>query len=319
MPVRNRACPPCLIVTAIAALGVTTGGCRSRPPGDGAGPAAQAAPSAPPSPPPVRLTVKSAASDGAVSLMKAWAEEQARLTPSLAVEVSGGGLDAGIAALVQGTANLALTTRKLRQSELDLLRQRAGGREPKEFVAGFQAICVYVNRANPTRAITVHELGQLYARQGRLDKWSNLGLGRIPRLADQKAVRVRLNDGSGTTSYFREAVLGPADDRAGTLEVGTLDDLVTLIASTPGAIGYGTCGTSAEAKVLEISTQPGKPGVLPTRASIADGSYPLARPIRLQVPGNAAEHVNRYLDWVLSESGQRVVDRMGYVRLAAAP
>jgi phosphate transport system substrate-binding protein len=86
-----------------------------------------------------------------------------------------------------------------------------------------------------------------------------------------------------------------------------------LLSATPGAIAYGSCGAPASVKVLRIAAGKGS-AVAPGPDTLAAGTYPLARPLLVHVPGYAQEHAKRYLDWLLSERGQRVVESLGYVR-----
>lgn len=272
-----------------------------------------APPQAVPAPPPAKTTVRNQGPESALPLLRAWAAERASLDDSMTVQIAGGA-DPGVIAALGTASDLAVTNRPLRLDEVEELKKRTGGREPKEYVAAVDAICLYVHPSNPLASISLAQLRDVFGSKGRAGSWRTLGVKKIPGAKDLKVVRIR--QAASTAAHgFGPLVLGDqAQEKEGALEAGSLNDLVALVSATPTAIAYGGCGQAAGAKVLSLSGSRFTPGVAPGPASIAQGTYPLARPVRVIVPGNAQEPAKRYLDWILSDSGQRVVERMGYVR-----
>jgi phosphate transport system substrate-binding protein len=261
-----------------------------------------------------KTTIQNIGSDTMVNLAQAWAEEYAKVDPSISVEVSGGGSGIGIAALINRTADLANASRRLEPEEL--AQAKRVGEDPKEYIVGYDALSIYVHKTNPLAAISMEELGEIYREGGKLSKWSELGVA-IPGLQEDRIIRVSRQNNSGTYHYFREAVLGKDRDfRAGSLDMNGSKDVVELVSKTPGAIGYSGMGyATPEVKVLRVSRKKGEPAVAPSIASTLDKTYPITRPMFMYTPGEPGPHVKKYIDWVMSDAGQRIVENTGYVPL----
>ena len=91
-------------------------------------------------------------------------------------------------------------------------------------------------------------------------------------------------------------------------------DVVELVARTPNAIGYSGLGYATKAvKILKVSKQKGEPAVTPGIETTWDKSYPIARPMFMYCPGTPPPHVQKYLDWIVSDAGQAIVKESGYV------
>jgi phosphate transport system substrate-binding protein len=285
-------------------------GCGKKPEGgaDAAAPAGGAKAAAP------KTVIQNIGSDTMVNLAQAWAEEYAKVEPAVSVEVSGGGSGIGIAALINKTADIANASRKLEPEEVATAKK--AGEDPKEYMVGYDALSIFVHKSNPINEISMEELGEIYREGGKLAKWSELGVT-IPEVHDDKIVRVSRQNNSGTYHYFREAVLGKKSDyKAGSMDMNGSKDVVELIARTPTAIGYcGMAYATPEVKVLKVSKKKGEPGVLPSIASTLDKTYPIARPMFMYTPGEPPAHVKKYLDWVHSDAGQKIVETTGYVPL----
>lgn len=258
-------------------------------------------------------------SDTMVNLAQAWAEAYQDVAPEVSVEVSGGGSGLGIAALFNGTTDLANSSRRIEPEEKARI-QAATGREPLEFLVGYDALSVYVHRHNPLEEISLEDLHDIYAEGGPLDRWSQLGVGPIPGARTDRIIRVSRQNNSGTYHYFRDVVCGKDRDfKLGSLDMNGSKDVVELVSRTPAAIGYSGLGYQTDAvKMLRIARKRGQRGVLPSVATTQDGSYPIARPMFMYTPGDPPEPVRRFLEWVLSPAGQQVVELTGYIPLAPA-
>jgi phosphate transport system substrate-binding protein len=266
--------------------------------------------------PRVVKVIQNIGSDTMVNLAQAWAEEYHRVAPDVSVEVSGGGSGLGIAALLNGTADIANTSRKIEPEESDRLVTKNGG-PPREFLVGFDAVAIYVHRDNPLEEISLEDLHDIYAEDGPLDRWSQLGVRHIPRARTDRIIRVSRQNNSGTYHYFRDVVCGKTTDfKLGSLDMNGSKDVVELVARTPAAIGYSGLGyQTPQVKLLRVSRKRGQPGVLPAVATTLDQSYPVARPMFMYTPGEPPEHVRRFLDWVFSPAGQKIVELTGYIPL----
>jgi phosphate transport system substrate-binding protein len=260
-----------------------------------------------------KTVIQNIGSDTMVNLAQAWAEEYAKVEPAVSIEVSGGGSGIGIAALINKTADIANASRQLEAEEIE--KAKKVGEDPKEFMVGYDAVSIFVHKSNPLNEISMEELGEIYKEGGNLSRWSELGVT-IPG-ADGKIIRVSRQNNSGTYHYFREAVVGKKNDfRAGSLDMNGSKDVVELISKTPGAIGYSGMGyATPEVKVLKVSKKKGDPAFAPSIATTLNKSYPIARPMYMYTPGEPAPQVKKYLDWVHSDAGQKIVETTGYVPL----
>jgi len=262
-----------------------------------------------------KTTIQNIGSDTMVNLAQAWAEEYAKVEPTVSIEVSGGGSGIGIAALINGTAEIANSSRSMEPEEI--AKAKAAGHEPKELMVGYDGLAIYVHKSNPIEEITVEDLGELYREGGKIDSWSQLGVKDIPGGKGDKIVRVSRQNNSGTYHYFREAIIGKKKDhKAGSLDMNGSKDVVELVSKTPNAIGYSGLGyATPEVKIVKVAKKKGEPAVKPSIATVLDKTYPIARPLFMYTPGEPSPQAKKYMDWILSDAGQKIVETSGYVPL----
>jgi phosphate transport system substrate-binding protein len=301
-------------LAALTLLALVLGaGCKKKaePQAEGA-----ASGSAPAEAPGKKQTIQNIGSDTMVNLAQAWAEDYAKVDPSISIEVSGGGSGVGIAALINKTADIANASRKLEPEE-EAKAKAATGQAPTEFLVGFDGLAVYVNKANPLETISIEELGEIYREGGKITKWGEVGVKSIPGSKSDEIIRVSRQNNSGTYQYFRETVIGKKSDfKAGSLDMNGSKDVVEQVAKTPGAIGYSGLGyATPDVKILKVSTVKGGPGVLPSIPTVHDKSYPISRPLFMYTPGVPSPAVKKYLEWIMAEPGQKIVEKTGYVPL----
>lgn len=252
-----------------------------------------------------RVTIQNKGSDTMVNVAQAWAEAYSKEHPNVKIEVSGGGSGVGIAALIKGTIDVANSSRDIKPSEIEQTKKNTG-KVPKEFTVGYDALAIYVHRNNPLDAITTEQLAQIYLEGGKITKWSQLGVT-IPGGGDD-IVRVSRQSNSGTYEFFREHVLNNKDFKLGSRDMNGSKEVVELVGNTPTAIGYSGMGYATDkVKMLKVD------GVAPTVETTLNRSYPIARALHLYTLGEPPSHVQDYLNWILSEPGQIIVQKTGYV------
>ncbi len=281
-------------------MGAVGGGCG--PSGSGAGSG---------------VVIQNKGSDTMVNLAQAWAEEYHRVAPEVSVEVSGGGSGVGIAALLKGTVDIANASRDIKPEEVEQAKRNTG-KEPVDFKVGYDALAVYVHKDNPMEEITFAQLAGIYAEGGSITKWSDLGV-KLPGGASDEIIRVSRQSSSGTYEFFREHVLAKHDFKLGSRDMNGSKEVVELVASTPGAIGYSGLGYDEPGKVkkLKVAVAAGQPAVEPTVENTLSKRYPIARSLHLLTLGAPTGAVAAYLEWIHSEAGQKVVADNGYVPLPA--
>jgi phosphate transport system substrate-binding protein len=257
----------------------------------------------------IRLT----GSDTMVNLNQAWAENYKSVKPDVSVQIAGGGSGVGIAGLIDGILDIAASSRKMEPPEIERATKEAGS-APQEFAVGLDALAVYVHESSPLKEIAIDELAEIYGDEGKLTKWSQLGAKNASCPADD-IIRVSRQNNSGTYAYFREAVLGRTREfKLGSVDQSGSKDVVALVARTPCAIGYsGMAYASAGVKSLAIAKKKGEQAVPPTVASALDGTYPISRPLYFYSHGTPTAPVKEFIDWTLSDAGQKILQDIGYV------
>ena len=261
-----------------------------------------------------RTEIQNKGSDTLVNVAQAWAEAYQKVDPEVAVAVSGGGSGTGIAALINGTVDIANASRKMKDKEIELAKKR--GNIPVEHIVGFDALAVFINSANPADTLSIPQMKEIFGRGGKSTKWTDLGI-EVPGCKDQQIVVVSRQNNSGTYAYFKKAVLGKGGKfRQGTLDMHGSKDVVDLVEKTPCAIGYsGLAYATDHIKMACIASKDGGACVNPTVATASDSSYPIARPLFMYTNGEPQGEIKTYLDWILSDTGQCIIKEKGYAPL----
>jgi len=271
-----------------------------------------------PAPGNARVEIQNKGSDTLVNVAQAWAEAYAKKHPEVAVAVSGGGSGTGIAAMINGTVDIANASRRMKKKEIKLARKK--GQDPVEHIVGYDALAVFIHLDNPARSLSIPQLARIYGRKNTVKKWQELGIS-IPSCKDGKIVVVSRQNNSGTYSYFRKAVLGKRGKyRMGTLDMHGSKDVVDLVEHTPCAIGYsGLAYKTDKVRAACIATTDGGPCVEPSEETASNKTYPIARPLFMYTNGKPTGEIKKYLDWILSDEGQCIIQKKGYAPVRELP
>jgi phosphate transport system substrate-binding protein len=258
-----------------------------------------------------RQVIQNKGSDTLVNVAQAWAEHYREVNPSVAVAVTGGGSGTGISALINGTVDIANCSRKMKPAEIE--QARKNGIEPVEFVVGYDALAVYVHKDNPVKGLAISQLAAVYGEGGNVETWPQLGVD-FPSAKDGKIVRYSRQNNSGTYAYFKQAVLGKGREyKLGSLDMHGSKDVVESVARTPGGIGYsGLAYATEHVQLVPIAKGEGGAYVVPSVKTASDGTYPIARPLFMYTRGQPTGETKKYLDWILSDEGQRILLDKGY-------
>ena len=229
----------------------------------------------------------------------------------MAIAVSGGGSGTGISALINGTVDLANSSRKMKDKEIAQAEER--GIEPMEHVVGFDALAVFLHHDNPIESLTLAQLAEIYGEGASMTKWSDLGVT-VPGCDSDEIVRVSRQNNSGTYAYFKEAVLGKGREyELGSRDMHGSKDVVDLVEHTPCAIGYsGLAYAIPEVKMPCIASEEGGECTTPSSETAADNTYPIARPLFMYTAGEPTGATGTYLEWILSDAGQCIIAEKGY-------
>lgn len=257
-----------------------------------------------------RQVIQNKGSDTLVNVAQAWAEEYQTVNPAVVVAVSGGGSGTGVAALINGTVDIANASRAIKDKEMKLAQDN--GQNPIQHVVGFDALAVFLHADNPLDEISLEQLAEIYGDGGTYTTWTDLGV-EVPGCQGQEIVVVSRQNNSGTYVYFRDTVLGKGDFRLGTRDMHGSKDVVDLVEKTPCAIGYsGLAYATDHIKMACVADQTGGPCTNPSVATAVDGSYPIARPLFMYTNGEPTGSVGEYMNWILSDEGQCIIVNKGY-------
>lgn len=257
-----------------------------------------------------REVIQNKGSDTLVNVAQAWAEAYQGVNSAVVVAVSGGGSGTGIAALINGTVDIANASRAIKDKEIKLAQDN--GQNPIKHVVGFDALVVFLHADNPLDEVSIEQLAEIYGDGGGYASWTDLGV-EVPGCKDQEIVVVSRQNNSGTYAYFREAVLGNGDFRLGTRDMHGSKDVVDLVEKTPCAIGYsGLAYATDHVKLGCVAMETGGACTNPSVASAVDGSYPIARPLFMYTNGEPAGAVGDYMNWIKSNEGQCIILGKGY-------
>ncbi|MBT3013408.1 MAG: phosphate ABC transporter substrate-binding protein [Candidatus Thiodiazotropha sp. (ex Lucina aurantia)] len=257
-----------------------------------------------------RTVIQNKGSDTLVNVAQAWAEAYGGVDANVAVAVSGGGSGTGIAAMINGTVDIANASRQMKNKELKLAKSK--GQDPIEHVVGYDALAVFIHQDNPADTLDYDQLKSVFGRGGKATKWSDLGL-KVPGCKGDEIVVVSRQNNSGTYAYFKKEVLGKKGKyRQGTLDMHGSKDVVDLVEKTPCAIGYSGLAYATDHIKMACIMKDGGDCVTPSVETASDRSYPIARPLFMYTNGEPQGAIKTYLDWVKSDEGQCILLEKGY-------
>lgn len=221
--------------------------------------------------------------------------------PDVSLSVSGGGSGVGITALLDGTTDIAMASRQMKDKEKATANKK--GMKIKEVEIAMDGIAVIVHPSNSISEMTIDDIKSIYM-EGGVSNWSKFGG------EDKDIVVVSRDTASGTFEVFEKKVLGGEKVRADALLQASNVAVKNAVAGSEGAIGYMGIGyLGDEVKALLVN------GVEPTEANVLSGEYPIARKLYLYIRGDASDDINTFVNFVLSDDGQRIVREVGYIPL----
>ena len=261
-------------------------------------------------PNPAQFYIENKGSDTIVNLALAWAETYQSEHSEVSIAVTGGGSGTGIAALINGTADIANASRQIEEEET--AEAEANGVDPVEHIIARDAIAVIVNPDNPVSELTLQQISDIYS--GKINNWSEIGG------EDRPIVRLSRETNSGTHVYFLETVLrmGNSENETffstDTLLLPSSEGIVAEVRQNPNAIGYDGLGyVPDDLKMIAIADQEGNPYVLPSIATVDEKTYPISRDLYMYTNGEPTGIIKEYLDWILSSEAQEIVIELGFV------
>lgn len=221
------------------------------------------------------------------------------------VTVTGGGSGVGIAALIDGTTDIAMSSRKIKFDEK--IKIQDAGKSSVEKTIAFDALAVVVNPSNNVSKLTRAQLEGIFT--GKIKNWKEVGG------ADLKIVPYSRETSSGTYEFFKEHVLKNKNYVNSILSMPATGAIIQSVSQTKGAIGYvGLAYVNKEVKALSVSFD-GKTYIEPTELTAKNKTYPIIRPLFFYYEKKDEAKNKAFIDFILSAEGQQIVEKVGYVPL----
>jgi phosphate transport system substrate-binding protein len=250
------------------------------------------------------LTIKG--SDTMVILVQRWAEVYMGTNKGAVIQVTGGGSGTGIAALINGTTDICMASRPMKDDEKKKLRDRFQTMGTEIPVAK-DGLSIYVHEANPVKQLTIAQLRDIYL--GVTTDWKQVGGNEGP------IVLYGRENSSGTYVFFKDNILMGKDFSARCQTLPGTAAVVNAVARDPKGIGYGGAAYAKGVRDCGVQKDAKSPAVTPSEATVRDGSYPISRNLFFYTRTRPAGNTKKFIDWCLSPAGQAVVTKVGYFPL----
>jgi phosphate transport system substrate-binding protein len=247
------------------------------------------------------ITIKG--SDTMVQLAQRWAEAFMGADKEVSVQVTGGGSGTGVSALINGTTDICMSSRPMKDKEKEqmLAKYKSTG---VEVTVARDGLTVYLHESNPIKELTMEQLKKIYL--GEITNWKEVG-GK-----DETILLYSRENNSGTYVFFKEHVLENKDFAQNAQTLPGTAAVVNAITKDPNGIGYGGAGYSKGIKECAIKKDDASPALLPVKENIDNNSYALSRGLYFYLKGAPEGKMKNLIDWILSPTGQEVVSKEGF-------
>ena len=243
-------------------------------------------------------------SDSVLPLGQKVAEQFMKSNKNVNISVVGGGPGVGITALIDGTTQIAMTSRPIKMDEK--LRLQNAGRQFKEVKIAYDALSIIVNPNNKVTQLTREQIEGIFT--GKIKNWKEVGGD------DMKIVAYARETSSGTYEFFKEHLLNRKNYASTCLNMPASGAVIQSVSQTKGAIGYvGLAYVDKSVKAIGVSTDKGKTFVKPSIATAKNKTYPIVRPLYFYYPIKSEATVKSFIDYVIGKTGQGLVSQIGYI------
>ncbi|HEY6171192.1 MAG TPA: phosphate ABC transporter substrate-binding protein [Candidatus Kapabacteria bacterium] len=247
------------------------------------------------------ITVKG--SDTMVQLAQRWAEAFMGADKEVSVQVTGGGSGTGVSALINGTTDICMSSRPMKDKEKEqmLAKYKSAG---VQVTVARDGLTVYLHGSNPVKELSMEQLKKIYL--GQITNWKEVG-GK-----DATILLYSRENNSGTYVFFKEHVLENEDFAQNAQTLPGTAAVVNAITKDPNGIGYGGAGYAKGIKECAIKKDDASPALLPLKENIDNNSYALSRGLYFYLKGVPEGKIKSFVDWILSPAGQEVVTKEGF-------
>ncbi len=245
-----------------------------------------------------KLVIKGSDTLGA-KLVPQLAEQFKAQHPGATFDIAAEGSTTGFAALIDGTAQIGMASRPAKPEENAAAKTK--GVTLKETTVAYDGMAVIVNEASPIKNLTKRQVEQIFT--GEVADWSAVG-------GSSGAISIYTrNTSSGTYSEFKEMAMKKRDYAPSSQKLAGNEQIAAEVGKNPNGIGYvGLAYIKAKGvKVVAID------GVLPSVESVQKKAYPYSRPTFFYTNGEPAALAKDFVDFTLSDAGQKIVSAVGFV------
>jgi phosphate transport system substrate-binding protein len=229
------------------------------------------------------------------------AEAYMKQNPGVKISIEGGGSGNGIKALIDGSTDIADSSRFIKDKEVSLAVEK--GRYPVPFAVAYDCIIPVVHPSNTLTNLTIDQLKKIY--MGQVKNWKELGG------PDAPVVVISRDTSSGTYEVWEEKVLHKERVFPGALLQASNGAVVQAVSKNKNAIGYIGLGyVNKEVKALKVNNIAGSP------ETTLNGTYPISRALYMFTAGWPQGDALNFINFVVHpQKGQKFVAEAGFVRL----
>lgn len=243
-------------------------------------------------------------SDTVLPLTQSLSEAYMNAHPEASITVTGGGSGVGISALLEGTTDIAMASRRIKFSEK--MKLKKAKQEADEVIVAYDALAVIVHPDNPVQQLTREELEGIF--RGKITNWKEVGG------EDRKIVVYSRETSSGTYEFFKESVLENKNYMSSILSMPATGAIIQSVRQTKGAIGYvGLAYLNIYVKALKVSYDGGKNYVYPSIENGINKTYPIVRPLYYYFDRSKADVVADFIRYIGSETGRKITLDLGFI------
>jgi phosphate transport system substrate-binding protein len=247
-----------------------------------------------------KITIKG--SDTMVILAQRWAETYMKSNPSASIQVTGGGSGVGLAALINGTTDIATSSRPIKSSEVQKLKDRYNTLGV-EIPCAKDGITIFLHESNKVKELTIKQLSDIY--QAKITNWKQIG-------GEDATIKLYgRENSSGTYAFFKEEVV-KGDYAASCQTLPGTAAVVNAVKKDKYGIGYGGAAYASGVKHCAVKKDVSSTGVVPTTENIANNQYPITRYLYLYMRNKPTGDTKKFIDWLLTPGGQKIVIEVGY-------
>ena len=269
--------------------------------------------------------LSSVGSDTLANLMTLWAEEFKRVYPNVNIQIQAAGSSTAPPALTEGTSNMGPMSRKMKDKELEAFESKFGYK-PTAIPVAIDALAVYVHKDNPIKGMSIADVDAVFSSTRKcgakadVKNWGQLGLDGSWSKRDVQIFG--RNSVSGTYGYFKKKALCKGDYKNTVNEQPGSASVVQSVSTSLNGIGYSGIGyKTSSVRAVPLSKKTDGNFVAATPDNAVSGAYPLSRFLYVYVnkaPNKALSPLDReFIKLVLSQQGQQVVIKDGYIPLPA--